>query len=187
MPDATQNDATQADAGVQSQADTTSQTENTTPADVNDVQAETISLDEAKKLRSESASLRKRLKEAEAAVQKFEMQNQTEAEKREAALAAAEERASTAESRYRKAVGRAAVAEEASKSGAISPKAIHALIQDAIEFDDEGSPTNVAALVEKLRTEEPALFRTPSADGGKGAPATSQDMNALIRRAAGRK
>lgn len=136
--------------------------------------------DEIKRLRRENASYRTKVKS-------FEEANQTEAEKREAALAAAEERASTAESRYRKAVGRAAVAEEASKSGAISPKAIHALIQDAIEFDDEGSPTNVAALVEKLRTEEPALFRTPSADGGKGAPATSQDMNALIRRAAGRK
>ena len=187
MPDETQDEATQADADVQSQADNQSQTEVTTQADVNDAAAETISLDEAKKLRSESASLRKRLKDAESRVQKFETQNQTEAEKREAALAQAEERASTAESRYRKAVGRAAVAEEASRSGAISPKAIHALIQDDIEFDDEGNPANVAGLIDKLRTEEPVLFRTPSADGGKGKPVTNQDMNSLIRRAAGRK
>ncbi len=59
-----QSDATQADATAQSQADD----DNATQADAQ----ETISLDEAKKLRSEAASLRKRLKDAETKAQAAE-------------------------------------------------------------------------------------------------------------------
>lgn len=59
------SDATQADADAQSQADTH---DDATQADAQ----ETISLDEAKKLRSEASSLRKRLKDAEAKAQAAE-------------------------------------------------------------------------------------------------------------------
>lgn len=58
------SDATQADAAAQSQADT--HEDDATQADAS---KETISLDEARKLRSEAASLRKRLKDAEDAAQ----------------------------------------------------------------------------------------------------------------------
>ena len=73
-------DATQADADAddQSQADTTSKA---TQADAE----ETISLDEAKKLRSEAAGLRKRLKDAETKAQAAEAakQQREEAEAKE--------------------------------------------------------------------------------------------------------
>lgn len=59
-----QSDATQADADAQSQADTT-----IADATRADASKETISLEEAKKLRSEAANLRKRLKDAEDAAQ----------------------------------------------------------------------------------------------------------------------
>lgn len=59
-----QSDATQADADAQSQADT--HADDATQAEAS---KETISLDEARKLRSEAASLRKRLKDAEDAAQ----------------------------------------------------------------------------------------------------------------------
>ncbi|MDQ3540260.1 MAG: hypothetical protein M3440_06185 [Chloroflexota bacterium] len=62
-----QSDATQADAAPQSQADD----DTATQADAQ----ETISLDEAKKLRSEAASLRKRLKDAETKAQAAEVKD----------------------------------------------------------------------------------------------------------------
>lgn len=61
---ADQSDATQADADAQSQADTTQ--DDATQADAS---KDTISLDEARKLRSEANNLRKRLKDAEDAAQ----------------------------------------------------------------------------------------------------------------------
>lgn len=60
-----QSDATQADAATQSQADTT---HDATQADAE----ETISLDEARKMRAEAQSLRKRLKDAETKAQAAE-------------------------------------------------------------------------------------------------------------------
>lgn len=188
MTDATQSDATQADVDAQSQADTTSQTNDTAQADVKDVTAETISLDEAKKLRSEAASLRKRLKDAETRVQTFEAKTQTEAEKREAAFQEAQERANKAEERARTALGKAAVLAAAPKANVISPKAAYASIRHDLEFDDEtGEPTNVNELLNKLKVDDPDLFRAHSADGGKGAPPAGNDFNQMIRRAAGRK
>lgn len=183
MPDATQNDATQADAVVQSQADTTSQTEVTTQADVNDAAAETISLDEAKKLRSESASLRKRLKDAEAAVQKFESQNQTEAEKREAALKGAEERASRAEQALQEANGRNAVYSNA--GNAIDAELLYLYVEkQGIEFGEDGKPVNVKDLIEQARKDKPSLFQRGSADGGKSGPATGYEPSPGVARIA---
>ena len=136
---------------------------------------------EIRKLRRENASYRTKVKS-------FEDASKSEAEKREQALKDAEDRATAAEQRARNALGRVAAMDAATKAGAISAKAVYASIRDDIEFDDEsGEPTNIDALVEKYKADDPALFRTPSADGGKGTPATNQDMNSLIRRAAGRK
>jgi hypothetical protein len=62
-----QSDATQADADAQSQADTLDTRESQA-----DSQHDALSLEEAKKLRSEAQNLRKRLKDAEATAQAAE-------------------------------------------------------------------------------------------------------------------
>lgn len=70
-----QNDATQADAESQSQADTSNDRESQAES-----HAETISLDDARKLRSEAANLRKRLKDAESIAQAAETKQREAAE-----------------------------------------------------------------------------------------------------------
>ena len=138
--------------------------------------------DARKKAERDLKALRARLDDLENA-------GKSEDEKRAAALKAAEDRATAAESRYRAAIGRAAVTEAASKAGAISSKAVYALIRDDIDFDDDGEPTNIDALVAAAKKDEPGLFRAAagSGDGGKGGTSpTGTDMNALIRAKAGR-
>lgn len=95
----------------------------------------------------------------------------------------------TLEAKYRASIAESAVKDAATAAGAISAKAVFALIRDDVTYDDDGQPENVAALIEKAQTDEPALFRKAAGrgDGGKGnGHVESSDMNALIRRAAGR-
>jgi hypothetical protein len=119
---------------------------------------------EIRKLRKEAAGYRKKVEEYESA-------NQTEAEKRDAALKAAEDRATTLETRLRDLSARSAVTDAASKANAISTTAVYALIRSDLEFDDNGEPTNVQALIKQAQKDEPALFRAAngSGDGGRGA------------------
>lgn len=177
MTDATE--ATQADADAQSQADTPRPSDSDTPAESHD----TANLDDLKKVRSEAASLRKRLKDAEAKLSQFEQANQSEDEKIAQRLQQAEERATAAESRLRAEIGRRAVTDEAAKQGAISTKAVYALIRDDIAFDDDGEPTNIADLITQAKKDDPALFRAASgsADGGKGGQTIKSDVNESLR------
>ena len=137
--------------------------------------------DARRKAERDLKALRTRLDELENA-------GKSEDEKRTAALRAAEDRATAAELRYQAAIGRAAVTEAATKAGAISTKAVYALIREDIDFDDDGEPTNIEDLITAARKDEPQLFRAAagSGDGGKGgrAPATD-DMNAQMRKALG--
>jgi hypothetical protein len=84
---------------------------------------------------------------------------------------------------------REAVMGAAEKQGARRPMAVYRLIQDDLELGEDGAPTNVAKLIDGLKKSDPDLFRTNgTADGAaRGvAPSAGADMNALIRRAAGR-
>ena len=84
---------------------------------------------------------------------------------------------------------RDAVVDAATRAGARRPIAVYKLIADELETGDDGKPSNVGKLIESLKKAEPDLFRSAgSADGaarGLGTPANA-DMNALLRRAAGR-
>ena len=181
MTDTTQdvNDQTEVqDTDVDEQTNQTSE-QDSQPTGFEALPPETQA--EIRKLRRENASYRTKVKS-------FEDASKSEAEKREQALKDAEDRATAAEQRARNALGRVAAMDAASKAGAISSKAVYASIRDDIEFDDEsGEPTNIDALVEKYKADDPALFRTPSADGGKGTPVPTKDFNAMIRAKAGRK
>jgi hypothetical protein len=132
---------------------------------------------EIRKLRRESAAYRKRVEEYESA-------NQTEADKREAALKAAEDRATALETRLRDLSARSAVTDAATKVNAISPRAVFALIRSDLEFDEAGEPTNVDALIKQAQKDEPSLFRAAngSGDGGKGGASQNVgNVNDLFR------
>ena len=74
------------------------------------------------------------------------------------------------ETKLREQAGRTAVYEAAREANATSSRAVYALIRDDIEFDDDGEPTNIDALIAKAKKDEPVLFRATagSGDGGKG-------------------
>jgi hypothetical protein len=74
----------------------------------------------------------------------------------------------------------------------VDTDAVYRLLdREGLEFDAQGRPQNVEAAVKTLLKERPYLARgNGSADGGAGTgngrDGGTQDMNALIRRAAGR-
>jgi hypothetical protein len=119
---------------------------------------------EIRKLRKEAAGYRKKVEEYESA-------HQTESEKRDAALKAAEDRATTLETRLRDMSARSAVTDAASKANAKHPTLIYRAVKDELEFDDEGNVTNVDAVLKALKAEAPDLFPAAagSGDGGRGA------------------
>lgn len=108
----------------------------------------------------------------------------------EKSLEEAVKRAETAEARLRDANARVAITDAATKAGASNVKAVLRYVMSDVEFDENGNPVDIEDLIESAKEEVPQLFtpaRTPSADGGKGRTVSNQDMNSLIRRAAGRK
>jgi len=136
---------------------------------------------EIRALRKESAAYRKRAEE-------YENANKSEIQKRDDALKASEQRATAAEQRYRAANARTAVTDAVGTTA--SPRAIYALIRDDLEFDDDGEPVNVTALIAREKKADPSLFRAAngSGDGGAGGaggaggdPNVKTDLNALLR------
>lgn len=177
MADEQQDQTDQRDADQPDQHDDTHATTDTD--DLGDKGRQAIQRErEARKAAEKArADLEKRVKA-------FEDAQKTEAQRQQDALEAAEQRANTFEQRYRGVVTRSAVAEEATKAGAISTNAVYALIRDDITFSDDGEPTNVTKLIAKARDDEPQLFRASggSGDGGKGnGTTTKQSLNDLIR------
>ena len=123
-------------------------------------------------LRSEAASHRTRATQAEQQRDRLQQQLDT----------------LLTEIRSNRALDAATVA--ATEIKARNPGAVARLIRLAdVEFDKDGQPTNVKALVEALKKDLPELFNLApgSGDGGTGnGAAAPQDMNYLIRRAAGK-
>lgn len=99
------------------------------------------------------------------------------------------QRAESTAQRLRTANARVAVTEAATRANAIDSAAVVALVRDRLEFDDEGEPTNVAAVLDAARKQHPALFRAAagSGDGSKGGLGNEPaDISDAIRRATGR-
>ena len=116
----------------------------------------------------------------------------SEEERRDADLKTAQTRAEAAEQRLQTANARVAVTDAATKANAVSVNAVFALVRDQIDYDDDGQPTNIPALIAEAKRDEPTLFRASSGsgDGSKGrdnnAPNT-QNLNALFRNLAGQR
>ncbi len=132
----------------------------------------------------------KDLKALQAKVAEFENKDKTETEKSQAAQKAAEERAAAAESKARSFAARVAITDAATKLNAISLKAVIAMVTPDLDYDDDGEPTNVTALLAQLKKDEPQMFKASqgSGDGGKGQDRASKtDINTALRGVAGRK
>lgn len=164
-----------ADSVDQSQVDTPNQQPE---SQADEVQA--VSLEELKKVRSEAANLRKRLKDAEAKVSQFETANQSDEERRSAEYASLQERAERAEQALRVANGRTALFKEA--GNAVSAEALYRYVKDDITFDDDGNPANISELVAQARESEPSLFHRGSADGAPRDTGNTMDINAAFRK-----
>jgi len=142
-------------------------------------QPESISLEEAKKLRSEANSLRRRLKELEEADRQRAEADLTETQrlqKRLDELEAERERLATAQ--QEQAI-RMATVTAAARQGFANPELAFRLIdRSAVEMDEAGEPRNIPALLAALLKAEPYLAGaatrpTGSADGGaRGTPST---------------
>ncbi len=168
MPD----NATPATPQAGGAGDTSPQAGTTTPSEPQ-AGDEPISLDEAKKLRSEAANLRKRLKAFEDQQAAAEAAKLTEQEKLQKQLADTQSQLSEKERLIQERVIRYEVQLQAAELGA-NPRhldKIARLIDSAeVKLDDQGVPTNVKELVDKLLKEMPELLlqqdkRPPSAGG----------------------
>lgn len=178
MAEDTGAEGTQAEPTTQPQAGATQQ------AQAASAEPETISLEAARKLRSENQSLRERLK----AIEDKDLP-EAERTKRERDEAVRERDAARVEVRKRD------VMLEAAALGFSNPRLAYAAVVEMglLELDRDGYPTNTEAALKKLLRDNPNLASTTarasgSAEGGvRGTgKAGTTDMNAMIRQAAGR-
>lgn len=119
--------------------------------------------------RTKAKSADRDLKAMRAELDALKNAGKSEEERRDADLKSAQTRADAAEQRLQTANARVAVTDAATKANAVSVNAVFALVRDQIEYDDDGEPTNVPALIADAKRDEPSLFRKSAgtADGGK--------------------
>jgi hypothetical protein len=83
-----------------------------------------------------------------------------------------------------------ATRDAAKKAGAPDGDLIYRVIKSDLEYDDDGKPTNLKDLIADLKQTTPHLFKPESKriDGGSGngSKPGKDDMNSMIRIAAGR-
>jgi hypothetical protein len=126
---------------------------------------EAISLEEARKIRSESANLRKRLKAFEDAEEATRTAQLSEMEK-------SADRANKAEAKiqqYQKQLVTAQVKMAAQAKGIIDPDIAALAIQHDLELDSDGMPTNLDKALDTLVKNKPYLLAAKAE-----APATQQ-------------
>lgn len=142
--------------------------------------SESMSSEEAQKLRREAAERRVQLRQAEkerdefrARLAKLEEAGKTEEQRREEAAKTAEQRAQQAEQRAQEAVLRAEVALRASKLEIVDPDAALRLMDHSvIAFGTDGSidPESLDAALNKLLDERPYLKAQPARPGAGTTP-----------------
>ena len=138
---------------------------------------EPITLEAARKLRSESEALRKRLKSFEDAEQAKKDAQLSEVERLNKQYADLQEQHESLAAELYEARVRQDVADLVGKFNFIpSAKSIANLLladDDSIEFED-GRPTNIEKLLEKLAKAEPDLVKQPTQAATPGTPGTPQ-------------
>lgn len=99
---------------------------------------------------------------------KLQDEQRTQAEKDAAARATAEAERDQARQDLRNMKARTKIERAAQKAGAVDAEAVYALLDhNAIEYDDDGMPTNADALVDELLEERPFLKGGTAGTGGR--------------------
>ena len=131
-----------------------------------------ISLDEARKLRREAQQLRKRLTDFEDREKAAQAAALTDAEKLQKRLAELETAHAAAQKTHLERVVRYEVMLKASALGVVDPDAAVKLLDwAALEFDDQGQPTNTETVLKALLKAKPYLLKpAPGAQGNGTAP-----------------
>ena len=112
-----------------------------------------------KRARAEAAKYRTQLRKYEQEAEERKQAEMTEAEKVAERARQLEEREKAFTQQQREFAARTSVIEEARKAGfKVSPERVFALVRDGIAFDDDGKPTNAAAVVAQLASDEPGLI-----------------------------
>lgn len=143
-------------------------------------QPETISLEEARKLRSENRSLRERLKGLEDAEKARRDQELTETERLLKRTADLEAKLSEAVRSNQERTLRYATVASAAKLGFADPEDAYRLLDHAaLEFEEDGTPRNVEAQLASLAKAKPYLL-------SQARPAGSFDTGTGGRSSTGR-
>lgn len=191
------NESTQADESVAEESQESDQS-NAPQAGNKDASpaGESISLEEARKLRSEAKSLRARMAAAEAKVKAADDAKLSETERLQKRVKELETESERWASERRErdardyALGVLSDESERNQFRARNPRTVYKLIKDDLQYDDEGKVTNLTELLKQAKADDPLLFGRvgSSVDGGAGSRQNAQafDMNAQIRRMAGR-
>lgn len=154
-------------------------------------QPESISLDEARKLRSEASALRRRLKAFEDAEAQRKDADKTVEERAADRIKGLEDELAAERTARRTMAVQVSSLASARKLGFKDPELAARLIGASdVEFADDGSPKNVEKLLGDIAKEYPNLLNgTPDYGGGPRGPAPASggtDMNRFIRQKAGR-
>ena len=127
-----------------------------------------------------------------AAFESLEESQKTESQKLNEKIATLEREASDKDRQLRDRLTRYEIVRHASRLGFADPEDAYRMIDsDALTFADDGVPTNTEAKLAELLEAKPYLRAAHarvlgSADGGIRSAPPAENMNALIRRAAGR-
>lgn len=144
-----------------------------------------------RKLRAEAAEYRKRLRELEGKVKADEEAKMTEQERLQKRLAELERAQADWERERQEIMLQRHIENAAVKLGIIDAEAAWKLIDlKEVDFDDDGKPKNVEALLKALIQKKPYLANNlaRSAGAGNGAGGKAHySMNDFIRRSSGRK
>lgn len=141
--------------------------------------------DAAAAARKESEKLAKQLKA-------YEDRDKTDSEKKDGRIAELERELETARASQREANLRVEAIETAGKLGFRDPDLAYRLVKSDVDFADDGTPRNLEKLLGDAAKTHPYLVAVKGGGdtglGPRGAPVSSesQDVNTMIRRAAGR-
>ena len=146
-----------------------------------DEAGEAISLDEARKLRREAQTLRKRLADYEGREQQAQAAALTEAEKLQKRVAELETTQAAALREHQEKIVRYEVMLKAASLGVIDPDAAVKLLDWAtLEFDEDGTPTNLEKALRDLLKAKPYLLKpvaAPAPNINAGAQGTKQETD----------
>lgn len=157
--------------------------ETTTPEPQAGDGQETISLDEARKLRSEAANLRKRIKAFEEADAKAKEAQMTAEQKREKQLSDYQSQNAELVRQVQELRIQSAVQGQAARLGFADPSdAARFLDPSELEFDDNGNPMNVEPLLKNVLKNKPYLSGkvVPSVPTAGGPTSPSRSVTSSI-------